>query len=88
MIHPEVGRVDEGPRDPKTALVIFNRDRQMSTVLAKIPTTVREHANFKKRSGEHTEARFSFALGHNDDPDRELALTVLVFDLPRARRSK
>ena len=69
-------------RDTKTALLIFNRDRKMSTVLEKIPDAVKGHTNFKKAVPCDLETGFRFILGHRDDPNREIILTVLTFDVP------
>lgn len=69
-------------RDTKTALVIFNRDRNLSTVLARIPDLVKDHRNYKRDMPCAFETGFRFVLHHNDDPNRELVLTVLVFEVP------
>ena len=69
-------------RDTKTALLIFNRNRQMSTVLEKIPDVVRGHTNFKREVTYDSETGFRFILGHRDDLNREIILTVLAFDVP------
>jgi len=70
-------------RDTKTAIIIFNRNKNLSAVLSHIPNVVREHPNFKREgtSYEH-ETGFRFVLHHRDDKNRELALTVMVFDVP------
>ena len=69
-------------RDTKTALLIFNRDTNMSTVLQRIPQAVRDHPNHKAALGYDSETGFQYVFSHRDDPDRELTLTVLVFDIP------
>ena len=69
-------------RDTKTALLIFNRDRKMSTVLEKIPDVVKGHINFKKEVACDLESGFRFILGHRNDSNREVILTVLAFDVP------
>ena len=69
-------------RDTKTALLILNRDRKMSTVLEKIPGAIKSHSNFKKEVNYDSETGFQYILGHRDDPNREVTLTVLVFDVP------
>ena len=69
-------------RDTKTALLIFNRDTTMSTVLQRIPQTVRDHPNHKADLRYDSETGFRYVFSHRDDPDRELTLTVLVFDIP------
>ncbi len=69
-------------RDTKTALLVFNRGRQLSRVLEQIPNIIREHPNFKRQLSYPSETGFRFILHHRDDPDRELILTVLVFEVP------
>lgn len=69
-------------RDTKTALLVFNRIRQFTTVLEKIPEVVQTHANFKKRLEYKSETGFRFVLHHRDDKNRELILTVLAFEVP------
>ena len=69
-------------RDTKTALLVFNRDREMSTVLNRIPDVVREHAGYKADRTYPSETGFRYVFGHRDDANRELILTVLVFDVP------
>ncbi len=69
-------------RDSKIALLIFNRDRSLSTVLSKIPEVIRAHPNFKRQIDYKSETGFRFVLGHRDDTSRELILTALVFEIP------
>ena len=69
-------------RDTKTALLVFNRDREMSTVLSRIPKVVREHGSYKADRPYASETGFRYVFGHRDDSNREMILTVLVFDLP------
>ncbi len=74
-------------RDTKTALLIFNRDRDFSTVLSKIPATVKEHGNFKREEEYNSESGFRYILHHNDDKHRELILTILAFEVPTCPRA-
>jgi hypothetical protein len=69
-------------RDSKTALLIFNRDRNLTTVLTKIPELMKAHPNFRRQIDYNAETGFRFALHHRDDESRELILTVLVFEVP------
>lgn len=69
-------------RDGKLALLIFNRDRRFSLVLAKIPELVKKHPNFKRQIEWKFETGFRFVLHHKDDINRELILTVLAFEVP------
>ena len=69
-------------RDTKTALLVFNRETTMSTVLQRIPQAVREHANYKTDLNYDSESGFRYVFSHRDDPDRELTVTILAFDVP------
>ncbi|WP_396616288.1 hypothetical protein ACHZ97_00670 [Lysobacter soli] len=69
-------------RDTKTAVVVFNRNRDFSKVLAAIPTTVRAHPQYKRDASGSTETSFRYVFAHKDDSNRELYLTVMAFDVP------
>ena len=69
-------------RDTKTAILLFNRGRRLSTVLEKVPGVVEAHSNYKRTLDYPHETGFRYTLHHNGDPHRELTLTVLVFDVP------
>ena len=69
-------------RDTKAALLIFNRGTNMSTVLEKIPEVVRQHPRYKAEHPFNSETGFRYVFGHRDDPNREVFLTVLVFNVP------
>ena len=69
-------------RDTKIALLVFNRDRDTSALLEKIPDVLRAHTNFKADRPCSLETGFRYIFGHRDDSNREIVLTVLVFDVP------
>jgi hypothetical protein len=69
-------------RDTKTALLLFNRGTQMSTVLGQIKGLIEAHPQFKRHVPQNGETRFRAVLRQANDTNRELALTVLVFDVP------
>jgi hypothetical protein len=69
-------------RDTKTALLVFNRDRSLSMVLGKIPEVAKSHPNFKRNMDYKSETGFRFVFGHRDDTNREIIVTVLVFEVP------
>ena len=70
-------------RDTKTALLIFNRGTQTSTVLGQITGLIASHPQFKRSLSQNGEARFRAVLRQPKDADREVLLTVLVFDVPK-----
>ena len=69
-------------RDTKTALLVFNRDRNMSTVLSRVPETVQDHPHYKTARPTNSETHFRYVFGHRDDANREIIITILVFDVP------
>jgi len=71
-------------RDSKTAILLFNRNRDFSRVLAAIPDVVRAHPNFQKEEARRNETSFRYAFRHKDDPAKILHLTVMAFDIPTA----
>lgn len=70
-------------RDTKTAIFIFNRNKNLSNVLSQIPGTINDHPNFKRRVEYKSETGFRFILYHKDDKNRELYLTIMVFEVPK-----
>lgn len=72
-------------RDTKTAVVVFNRNRDFSKVLAAIPDAVRAHPQYKKDLSGSTETIFRYLFANRDDRNRELYLTVMAFDVPTPR---
>lgn len=73
-------------RDTKTAVVLFNRNRDFSKVLAAIPETVFQHPQFKRELPGSSETIFRYLFANRDDRNRELYLTVMAFDVPTPRK--
>ncbi len=69
-------------RDTKVAIIVFNKNKNFTDVLEIIKPTVVGHSNCKKFIEQPFETEFRFKFSHKDDPNRELDLTVLVFDVP------
>lgn len=69
-------------RDGKTAILVFNRGVETSTVLSGIDRISRAHANFKRVENWPHESGFRYVFHGDGDVHRELILTVLVFHLP------
>lgn len=70
-------------RDTKLAILLFNRNKELSEVLAQIPELLRTHPNFKREFKNLSQTNFRCVLSHKDDPNRELILAVLVFEVPK-----
>jgi hypothetical protein len=70
-------------RGSKLALLVFNRTKNFTAVLEKIKEVVRSHPKFiREVPGHSSERGLRVILRHRDDPERELTLTVLAFEVP------
>lgn len=69
-------------RDTKTAIILFNRNKDFSAVLAKIPETTKSHSNFKREIDWSSETGFRYIFHQRDDKNREIIVTVIAFDVP------
>lgn len=69
-------------RDTKTAILVFNRGTSMSTVLEGVATETTSYKNYKRQVDWKHESGFRYIFHQNEDANRELILTVLVFDVP------
>ena len=73
-------------RDTKTALLIFNKNKEFSSVISKINSTVKTHACYKRANtikdiSLKDETVFSFIFNQPEDKNREFYLSVLAFDI-------
>ncbi|WP_431274665.1 hypothetical protein ACQ858_22155 [Variovorax ureilyticus] len=71
-------------RDTKTAILVFNRGIDTSTVLAGIDSVMRAHDNFKRPlewKSKH-EGALRYVLHQPGDQNRELIVSVMVFHVP------
>lgn len=69
-------------RDAKAAIVVFNQNRNFTQVLEKIPEVLESHPNYLRTIAYPMESGFRYLLRHRDDPEREITVTVLAFDVP------
>jgi hypothetical protein len=69
-------------RDTKTAILVFNRGTEMTTVLQGVNIVAEEHAHYKRTVDWRHESGFRYVFHHQEDKNREFLLTVLVFDIP------
>lgn len=61
---------------------MFNRNKNFSTIVMKMVETATEHPNCKRGPTAESETRFRFVFASNDDPAREIVLTVMAFNVP------
>lgn len=70
-------------RDTKTAIFIFNRNKDFTNVLSQISDVVKEHPNFEKEIDYDSETGFRFIFNHTNDKNRKLYLTLIAFNIPK-----
>ena len=69
-------------RDTKAAVVVFNRNKNFSAVLEEIKKATPEHPNHKAFIRQCSESSWQYKFSHRDDPNREMIITVMAFDVP------
>ena len=69
-------------RDTKAALFMFSRNKEFTSVIAKMREAVRKHPNFLREIPYKNESGIRAVFRHRDDPERELYLTALAFAIP------
>ena len=70
-------------RDTKVAVIVFNRNKDFTNVLNSISPTTREHPNCMRELAQRSETSFRFIFSHRNDPNREMTLTAMAFDVPK-----
>ena len=63
--------------------MVFSRNADFSAVLGKISAATPKHAHFKREVDKPGETMFRYVFGQPSDPNREITLTVMAFDVPR-----
>ena len=69
-------------RDTKTAILIFNRQKDFTRVVEQVPNVVKQHENVKRQTDYKHETGYRFVLHQKGDKNRELLLTILLFVVP------
>ena len=69
-------------RETKAAILLFNRNKDFSAVLAQIPGVFKVHPQFVRQEGYAKTTGFRFIVRHPNDPNRTLLVTLLAFDVP------
>lgn len=79
-------------RDTKTAILLFNKQPDLSTVIAKANETIKQHKNFKaeyqlnSRELKNNETVFGYKFVHPSDPDKEIYLSLMAFQINEPKK--
>jgi len=75
-------------RDTKTAILLFNKNQNFSSVLAQIDSIIKKHPSYKrewspKSDKLKSETIFSYVFHQPEDVNREIILTIMAFNVPK-----
>jgi hypothetical protein len=73
-------------RDTKAAVILFVRNRDFSAVVSKIVPAVEAAEGWKRTLGQKSETTFRFVIGHRDDSNRDITLSVVLLAVPSPDR--
>lgn len=69
-------------RDSKTALIVFNRTKNLTAVVEKMKKKVTGHKNSVREIGSTTGTSFRHTFKHPDDDQKQFTLTSMAFNVP------
>jgi hypothetical protein len=69
-------------RDTKTALLVFNRNKDLSTVISKGKQVIEASEFFKREHKRLGQTAFCYVLRHPRDQYKEVYLSLMFFDVP------
>jgi hypothetical protein len=69
-------------RDSKTAILVFNRGTATSTVVQGVRAVAEKHPHYKRTLQWQHESGFRFVFRQPEDANREIIVSVVVFDVP------
>jgi hypothetical protein len=70
-------------RDTKTALIIFSRNVNFTNVISEALRAMRGHPCYKSGPVQEDESRFRYIFKHPSDEQREIIITLMLFDMPK-----
>lgn len=69
-------------RDSKAAVIMFVRNKEMSSVLETVKQTTTGHPNYLGFVNEQNISWFNYRFHINNDPNREVKLAVMLYHIP------
>lgn len=71
-------------RDAKAALLVFNRNKDFTSVVAQTPDIIRQHPQTQGDIHQIAETVLRSRLRLRDDASREVILTTMIYNIPTA----
>ena len=69
-------------RDTKAALIVFNRTKNLTSVVKTIDACLSKHPQFVRNIARASETELRYEFRRADDPGRQFYLACLVFNVP------
>jgi hypothetical protein len=70
-------------RDTKTALIIFNRNQNFTNVISEVQRAMKDHQHYKSGPTKEGESRFRYVFTHLQDKQRDIIVTLMLFNMPK-----
>jgi hypothetical protein len=74
-------------RDTKTALIIFSRNQDFTNVVNEALRAMKDHPHYKSGPNKEGETRFRYVFTHPNDVQRDIIVTLMLFDMPKAAKT-
>lgn len=72
-------------RDTRTALIIFSRNLDFTNVIAEARRAMKDHQHYKSGPTKESETRFRYIFTHPDDKQRDIIVTLMLFNMPKPK---
>jgi hypothetical protein len=70
-------------RDTRTALIIFSRNQDFTNVISEAQRAMNDHQRYKSGPTKESETRFRYIFSHPDDKQRDIIVTLMLFNMPK-----
>lgn len=74
-------------RDTKTALIIFNRKENFTKVISEAQRAMKDHPHYKSGPDSEGETRFRYKFTHPEDRQRDIIITLMLFNMPKPAKA-
>jgi hypothetical protein len=71
-------------RDTKTALIIFVDRKNFTAIVEEALKAMNEHPQVLGKGKKESETRYRYAIKLPTDPDRQITLTLMLFNVPKS----
>ena len=73
-------------RDTRTALIIFNRNLDFTSVISEAQRAMKDHQHYKSGPIKQGDSRFRYVFTHPEDKQRDIIVTLMLFNMPKPKK--